>query len=147
MGAWSSSGVINAIEDFSQYDLDVYLKTNASKNNCVENIRSVLDYVKVGFETPAGTTEVCQAFGIDESTLDKAEFNNFLADIWSGPVQYGQRVSLCDQLNQYSASQTTLVQAVVDMAASQGVVYSDYLISKLADTTINTQDASRQWTW
>lgn len=28
---WSSSGVINAIEEFVDYDMDVYLKTNLYK--------------------------------------------------------------------------------------------------------------------
>lgn len=29
VGAWSSSGVIHAIEDFRNFDLDIYTKTDA----------------------------------------------------------------------------------------------------------------------
>lgn len=34
VGAWSSSGVIHAIEDFKSYDLDIFIKTDASGPDC-----------------------------------------------------------------------------------------------------------------
>ena len=97
LGAWSSSGVIHPILDFYQADNDVYLKTSASNNSCVENIQAIMGHVASEFQTPEGITRICTLFGIDESTLDKNDFNNMLADIWGGPVQYGQRVQMCDQ--------------------------------------------------
>ena len=95
LGSWSSSGVIHPIKDFSENDLDIYLATDRSNNGCVENIRSIIEHVGKEFETPEGTKRVCTTFGIDESTLDKRDFNYFLADIWTVPVQYGDRVSMC----------------------------------------------------
>jgi len=32
--AWSSSGVINAIEDYTEYDMDLYLQTQKNLGTC-----------------------------------------------------------------------------------------------------------------
>ena len=38
MAAWSSSGVINPIQKFTDFDMDIYLSTEKSMNNCSEKI-------------------------------------------------------------------------------------------------------------
>ena len=39
--AWSSSGVIHAIQDFEDFDLDVYDSTMLSSSECTKRIRDV----------------------------------------------------------------------------------------------------------
>ena len=43
--AWSSSGVIHAIQNYSMYDYDLYQATLRSGPSCPELIRNVNDYV------------------------------------------------------------------------------------------------------
>ena len=49
VAAWSSSGVINAILDFDDFDRDLYDRANESRNGCPNNVRSILDYVATQF--------------------------------------------------------------------------------------------------
>ena len=43
--AWSSSGVIHAIKDFADYDLDVYQATSRSGDSCPTQIKAIVDYI------------------------------------------------------------------------------------------------------
>lgn len=38
VAAWSSSGVINAIQDFTQFDFDIYNTTNQSGDSCTKAV-------------------------------------------------------------------------------------------------------------
>jgi len=89
--------------------MDVYLTTEQSYDGCVKNIRAIIDHVTEEFKTPEGTTRVCENFVIDESTLDKRDFDYFLADIWTAYVQYGNRVPMCEQFDDASDSIDTLM--------------------------------------
>jgi len=109
IGSWSSSGVIHPLLNFYQNDMDVYLTTEQSYDGCVKNIRAIIDHVTEEFKTPEGTTRVCENFAIDESTLDKRDFDYFLADIWTAYVQYGNRVPMCEQFDDASESIDTLM--------------------------------------
>lgn len=43
--AWSSSGVINAIRDYEDYDYDVYLSTGRSGAYCPQMIKNISDFI------------------------------------------------------------------------------------------------------
>ena len=46
VGAWSSSGVINAIKDFVDFDLDIYQATLRSGEACPNQIKKMTDYIE-----------------------------------------------------------------------------------------------------
>ena len=48
--AWSSSGVINAIKDFTNFDLDIYEATSKSGAFCPESIQKIVAYVDKIFD-------------------------------------------------------------------------------------------------
>jgi len=48
--AWSSSGVINAIEDFTAFDQDIYLKTLESGNECTAAIKKLTQSIDIVFQ-------------------------------------------------------------------------------------------------
>lgn len=125
--------------------MDILKRTNASNNGCPDNIRRVIDHVAQEFETKEGTKRVCELFGIDEATLDKRDFNYFLADIWTAPVQYGGRVLMCENFDKAHESIDTLMDAVAKEASSFGVSYSGYWYKTLQNTEIDINSAGRQW--
>lgn len=44
--AWSSSGVINAIQDFYDYDLDVFQSTSRSGASCPQTLQKITAYLE-----------------------------------------------------------------------------------------------------
>jgi len=48
--AWSSSGVIHAVEDFTNFDLDVYTATLTKGNNCTDTVKSLTSKIDQIFE-------------------------------------------------------------------------------------------------
>lgn len=49
ISAWSSSGVIHAIEDFKMFDVDIMESTQNSSLICAQKIRFVTDLVDEAF--------------------------------------------------------------------------------------------------
>ena len=45
--AWSSSGVIEAIQNYSMYDYDLYQATSRSGPSCPEVIHNVTQYIEL----------------------------------------------------------------------------------------------------
>lgn len=85
-------------------------------------------------------------FNID-ITIDNREFFFFLADIFVTGVQYGNRNGMCEILEANSGSIGTLMQAVADLATSEGVAYDGYDAVTLSNTEIDVNNSSRQWTY
>jgi hypothetical protein len=44
--AWSSSGVINVIQNYGMYDYDLYVAAERSGQTCVDVIRNVTNYIE-----------------------------------------------------------------------------------------------------
>jgi hypothetical protein len=98
--AWSSSGVIDAIRDYSQYDSNNYLAMQKSGGNCTEVVQAVVKYVDLALkgQLPQDQIDyVRQVFQIPEG-MDGGDFMYFLADIFAGRVQRGARRNLCNIL-------------------------------------------------
>ena len=55
IGAWSSSGVIHAIRDYRTFDLDIFMRADASGPECSDAIRRSIDIVEREFKTDEGT--------------------------------------------------------------------------------------------
>lgn len=102
LGAWSSSGVIHSIVDFSDFDNSIYTSTSKSGEDCPAIIKSHYEFLEEAYTNEDYLEEVCKAFGISiedcSSLTDKPEFFFYVADIYTIGVQYGNRTGLCDML-------------------------------------------------
>ena len=85
VGAWSSSGVVNAIEDFKDYDKDIFEATSLSGAACPKFITDVNAYIDSVFDSiePKDQEKIAiyNAFETTEAVLDIYEFRNMIADI------------------------------------------------------------------
>lgn len=146
VGAWSSSGVIHPIKDFTAFDLDILTKTEASSDRCAQAITDSIEYVTNQIKTDAGLKRIARLFSID-IPVDKRDFWFFFADIFVTGVQYGHRVAMCEALENSASTAGTLMQAIAELATEYGVTYADYDAATLAKVSVNTATSGRQWTF
>ena len=101
--AWSSSGVIHAIQDFSMFDYDIFDKTsdgswNQSSESCYSRIKSVTDTIDNIFKQEVW--QKAELFsklgGIVNPEMKHGDFMFFIADIFTMGVQYGTRTKMCE---------------------------------------------------
>ena len=126
VGAWSSSGVIHAIEDFKAFDKDLYDRATLNKDECPMHVKEVVDHIEMEFKTDEGTKRICKTFGIDDDTLNKRDFQFFLADIFMTGILNGRRVEMCKDLFDASDSVQSLLKEVVKFGASNGMSSMTY---------------------
>lgn len=91
LGAWSSSGVIHAIEDYKNYDLQMFIKTDASGPDCSGAIQRAQRIADRDLKTKTGRQELADLFSIPMPFND-GDFSYYFTDIFAGPIQYGTRV-------------------------------------------------------
>ena len=91
--AWSSSGVINAIQDFSNFDLDIYLATQESGAACSQNILAVTSQIDAIMTngTTAEKQDLFKKMGNENPDIEYFDFMFYVADIFTMGVQYGTR--------------------------------------------------------
>ena len=149
VAAWSSSGVINAIEDFHEFDRDLYDRANESRNGCHSHVRDVIEHIESEFESTEGIKRVLKAFGLGAGELNVLDFHFFFADIITTGIQYGNRVKMCDELDDNSGSVEQVMATIAKFGADAGVTYNDYWRVALQSTDIpkNNAKAGRQWTY
>ena len=85
VGSWSSSGVIHAIENFREYDLGIFIKTDASSPECSGAIKTAQAICDEKLGTQAGRKELADLFNIP-MPFDAGDFSNFFTDIFSNFV-------------------------------------------------------------
>ena len=71
---------------------------------------------------------------------------NFIADIFTTPIQYGQRTDMCKLLLSKEFQNDTLA-GLGTYAQNLGIETADYHAPFLQNTTIDTSKAMRQWTY
>lgn len=149
VGSWSSSGVIHAIEDFRNFDLDIYTATQKSGDLCPAVIQQHYKFIEQAFETNEQmTADICDIFEIPVDHLNKHDFFFYLADIYTLGVQYGNRTYLCDFLMENSGyDMLTQLRAVAKFGKNSGMYYDQYDAVALQDTTIDIDLNLRQWTY
>lgn len=156
--AWSSSGVINPIENFRMFDTDIYLSTNKSSPECSKRIALLTADLerKYRFGTHAQKcTYYNMITGKIESDASKlphvGDFMWYVSDIFTMGVQYGGRTAMCELLTNGTIYNKTTdlynFYAFGAFALSEGVSIEDYERVSLSNTTLNTLNSSRQWTW
>ncbi|CAI2367735.1 unnamed protein product [Moneuplotes crassus] len=148
----SSSGVVQAVTDYHEYDGQVFKSTSKSGTECPEKFIGITKAFEDLFENSeqlSGEKErVFAKFGYEGDELTDGDFFNFLADIAAGPIQYGKRTDFCNQISQVDLNdQEGTIDWLVKFSEGLGIALSEYPVSYLQDTTINNNKNGRQWTY
>jgi hypothetical protein len=98
LGAWSSSGVINAIYDFNEFDNSLFTSMSKSGTDCTNQVIKQYTWIESQFLVHKNISEICSIFNIDPNTLNELDFFWYLSDIYTTGVQYGDRTGLCNML-------------------------------------------------
>ncbi len=98
MGAIASSAVISLVEDFWEFDQQIYSSAMKSGRRCADAIKAVSDYVDATLDkNNSESLRMKEDFGAGQ--LNDNEFRFFFIDIIVESIQYGKRVDLCNQLS------------------------------------------------
>jgi pimeloyl-ACP methyl ester carboxylesterase len=100
VGAIASSAVVQAIEDFKDFDEQMYLSANKSGDYCWQAINS--SNIKVESILASGQGAAFKKQFAGAENLKDDEFLFFWIDSIVGEIQYGKRTKLCDDLKSKS---------------------------------------------
>ena len=143
--ALSSSGVVNAIADYHQYDEQVYKSTIKSGSECPNRFIEARRYIEKLMNSEK-RLEIIKKFGYDKNMVD-GEFYYFIGDLVAGPVQYGARTTFCDGLMEVKDNIVYIIDYLADFAKGQGMSLEEYTAEFTANTTIDFNKNMRQWTY
>lgn len=94
VGSLSSSGVVNPIVDFFQFDEQV---SAALGNECATRLKMISAAFEKQIETSEGFKVSKKQFNCEED-ISKVDFLYMIADSWSMMDQYGGKSKLCDTI-------------------------------------------------
>lgn len=142
IGSLSSSGVVNAIEDFTAFDESIYTSTLKSSKTCAATIQKLSAYVESQLTTNA--TAFKAVFKADK--LSTEEFLLYWSDVIVFQVQYGKRTDLCDKLKNLTIFDDQFKVIRLDALKIDPREYSSY---HLQDPTYYNTDGqvSRAWNY
>ncbi len=150
VGAWSSSGVVNAILDFSDFDYQIYLAVSKSDSRCPQTIQNLTQYFESQlYNTPANVSQAFkQRFGDNALKLSNDELLWYIADSFVLQVQYGKRMELCDTLLHYPTFDETVNATIQLFLASNEVrTYGSYFTSNDTFDAEMEDKIGRQWNY
>jgi hypothetical protein len=154
VASWSSSGVVQPIIDFWQFDEQVYLSSVKSGDFCPQMIKQSNDWVtEQGRLRDAGQPNAIDPFlkGTISEGMNTGDFMYYYADIFVESVQYGNRTTLCDTLQNLAAtgaSQLDIFNAMTKFGTDvPDVNPPDYDANIIKKTVIDPFSASRPWTY
>jgi len=148
VGSLSSSGVVNCIVDFPQFDMQV---TAAIGNKCADQIKRIEAAFERAVSTPAGWDASLDLFYC-EKDMWKQDFFYMIADSWSMADQYGAKTSMCSTILSVGedADDSTLMKTFADYSNSYwGTDFCScgfYNTESLADPE-RWDVNSRSWRW
>ena len=119
VGSIASSAVILAIEDFKDFDEQIYSSSKLSGDYCVQAINSSNSKVEQILDSSEGASFKAQFEGGNKLTND--EFLFYWIDSVVGLIQYGERTNLCESLKGKSADDQ--FNLLVDNAKKTNDVY------------------------
>lgn len=143
-GAWSSSGVVDAVQDFHQFDEQVTASLMKSGDACPQTIRGLVDYTNSEFAAGRGDA-IKSVFNAPDMADD--EFFWFYSDVIAETVQYGGRTELCERVSKLGKDYPAMNQMLNDWQVGQIVGRDDYWSVALKNTTIDFGKNGRQWTY
>lgn len=85
---WSSSGVIHAIDNFNDFDYDVYNTTMDSSDLCTETIKNMTAEIDLVWTngTAHDKAVLFDRFAVANPNMNYGDFMYYLADIWTGAI-------------------------------------------------------------
>lgn len=143
-GAWSSSGVVDAIQDFHQFDEVVTEALTKSGEACPKTMRSLIEFTDNEFAQGRGAA-IKKIFHADEMQDD--EFFWFYSDVIAETVQYGQRTELCERVSKLGEDYAEMNQMINDWQVGNIMGRDDYWSKSLQNNTIDFAKNGRQWSY
>lgn len=84
--------------------------------------------------------------GIKTLDIEYGDFMYFIADIFTGPIQYGKRTEMCEWITSESFKKDKLINLGI-YAKTQGLLTDGYESKNLAKPKIDVMSSMRQWTY
>lgn len=146
-GSWASSAVVNAVEDFDMFDYQIFNSSSRSSEVCAKVI-SDMTAMFDSYVEAEDKENVDKIKGYFEATaLPDGDFAFYFADLFVGPIQYGNRTILCEFLEQ--------LKDVPDMERYERFAeftkgshkLASYDREQLKEEAIEVSKSSRQWTY
>lgn len=141
-GALSSSGVVNAVLDFYEFDEQVRTSVLKSGKECERNILTLLRKVKeLWLNDPMLVKKKYRAV-----FMEWDDFMFYFADIFVIGVQYGRRTQICDFLKTIM-NDKNMHEKLSDYGRQIGVLPASYAFKFIRDTKLDEYHNYRQWTY
>jgi pimeloyl-ACP methyl ester carboxylesterase len=147
IGAVSSSGVVDVVNDFQMFDVQVGLSVGAECAKLLNYIAKELD--RRMDESPTSNAAVKAMFGAPG--LVDGDFAYMMSDSAAMAVQYGYAEQLCDPLTQASRNGRDVLQTFADYTKNfffptlERGGYLEYDCKFLQDGTPDPDRSGRQW--
>ncbi|KAH3755954.1 serine carboxypeptidase S28 family protein [Pelomyxa schiedti] len=147
--AWSSSGVVDAVFNFTDFDLAVAIGMG---QKCAQIMREMSTQIESFLGIPDGNSYVKKIF--NATGMSDNDFMWMLSDAETLPIQYGHFHNLCDPMMDAFDNGQDIVQAMADVCNSYfyptycGTVgpylYSDQIMKQII---IAPYSGQRTWWW
>eukprot|EP00026_Physarum_polycephalum_P008650 Phypoly_transcript_08744.p1 GENE.Phypoly_transcript_08744~~Phypoly_transcript_08744.p1 ORF type:complete len:444 (+),score=66.79 Phypoly_transcript_08744:144-1475(+) len=142
----SSSGVVNAILDFTAFDEQV---ARSVGEECANAMRLVTQQVEAAILAGGDTSAQMKASFGAETLVDDGDFFYFLADSMAEGVQYGYQETECNMLLNAISNNESVVAAYINYTTTVwgGVmgIPAEYATSWQQNITVDENKADRQW--
>lgn len=143
---YSSSGVVNIIEDYKQYMKQVLLDISRDRE-CYRAVNSVVELAV--FTVRRGSQQNKQELkaAMNASMLSDKDFLNYVTEIYLRDVQYSNCTGICGVLKKLleEKNMLTRMKLYAELGKKLGPVPEDYELKKQRNTTINPKSSLRQW--
>jgi len=141
-GSLSSSGVVNAILDFKEFDNQIKIAVNKSGPECEAIIHKLLDEAKSLWEKDPWILKKIH----NAPYFEWEDFEFYYADLFAETVQYGARTKLCKLMKEIENDenrQYKLARLAIDNRAAPHTYGFQYIRTIQADP----YNEFRQWTY
>jgi len=146
VGAISSSGVVNAVLDFTAFDEQVSLSAGP---DCSQALRMVTSEVEKQVLMGGSANTQIKALFQATSLTDDGDFFYFLADSMAEAVQYGLQDQLCNPLVDAVSRNQNVVAAYANYTNNVWSGFlgfpNEYGTSFQQNITVDEDKADRQW--
>ena len=146
-GSISSSGVVNAIDDFYNYERQVIIDLGKCKGDFVKQLREYQEYAdsQLYNKDPVIRTKFLKMFNAEG--MEVLDFEYYFADIPVAWIQGGKRDTLCEILEKIKtiSGKDEQIKELAKEAIKIGHTVDGYKLVTLQNTTIDHTKNSRQW--
>ena len=152
--SWSSSGIINVIQDYQMYDWDIYNASSKNGTECSKQIAFVTAdierTIRVNDSRRDNLTKALNGLSYNGFFPNVGDYMYYVADIWATGIQYGNRTDICDMVlsDDWKNDPEKRIKLLHDFAFKKGVSIHDYDASDNVKNILLRSDIFiRQWTW